>query len=72
MADGVDDETWLYHLERKEYSAWFREAIKDEELATEVGMIEAQKLAPKESRAKVRAAIEKRYTLPAEKPSGIT
>jgi hydroxymethylpyrimidine pyrophosphatase-like HAD family hydrolase len=72
MADGVDDETWLYHLKRKEYSTWFRDAIKDEELAAEAEAIEATKLSAKESRAKMREAIEKRYTLPAEKASGIT
>jgi hydroxymethylpyrimidine pyrophosphatase-like HAD family hydrolase len=70
MADGVDDETWQHHLKRKEYSAWFRDGIKDNELAGEVAAIEDQDLPPKESRAKVREAIEKRYTLPADKASG--
>ncbi len=28
MAEGVDDETWTYHLHRQEYSQWFRDAIK--------------------------------------------
>jgi hydroxymethylpyrimidine pyrophosphatase-like HAD family hydrolase len=72
MADGVDEETWQHHLRRKEYSAWFRDAIKDPELAAEVEAIEGQDLPPAESRAKIREAIEKRYTLPAEKASGIT
>jgi hydroxymethylpyrimidine pyrophosphatase-like HAD family hydrolase len=30
LAEGVDDETWLHHLQRRDYSRWFREAIKDE------------------------------------------
>jgi HAD superfamily hydrolase (TIGR01484 family) len=72
MADGVDDETWLYHLRRKEYSAWFRDAIKDDELAAEAEAVEDEDLPAKESRAKVREAVEKRYTLPADKASGVT
>jgi hypothetical protein len=72
MADGVDDETWLYHLRRKEYSAWFRDAIKDDGLAAEAEAVETEDLPARESRAKVREAVEKRYTLPADKASGVT
>jgi hypothetical protein len=28
MAEGVDDETWLYHLRRGDHSRWFREASR--------------------------------------------
>jgi GTPase SAR1 family protein len=72
MADGVDDATWTHHLKRREYSAWFREGIKDEELAAEVAAVEraAESNSPSESRASIRAAIEKRYTLPTDAPSG--
>jgi HAD superfamily hydrolase (TIGR01484 family) len=63
VADGVDDETWLFHLRCGGYSRWFREAIKDPELATEAERIEADRDAgASESRARIRAAIEKRYT----------
>jgi hydroxymethylpyrimidine pyrophosphatase-like HAD family hydrolase len=66
LADGVDDETWLYHLRRGEYSRWFRDVIKDEGLTTEAARAEAQQeLSPAQSRAAIRAAIEKRYTAPA-------
>jgi hypothetical protein len=71
MADGVDDESWMHHLQRNDYSRWFRDAIKDVELATEAAGIEGRKNAnPQESRAAIRAAVEKRYTLPADKASG--
>lgn len=72
MADGVDDETWSYHLKQGDYSQWFLEMIKDDELAAEAKPIEAnaETLSPQESRAAIRAAIEARYTLPAEKASG--
>ena len=71
MADGVDDDTWMHHLKQRDYSRWFREGIKDDDLAAEVEQIEGRGDAtPKESRAAVRAAVEKRYTLPVDKPSG--
>jgi HAD superfamily hydrolase (TIGR01484 family) len=66
LADGVDDETWMYHLRQGDYSHWFRESIKDEELAAEARRVEGMSgLTPQESRARVREAIEARYTLPA-------
>jgi HAD superfamily hydrolase (TIGR01484 family) len=66
LADGVDDETWRHHLERGDYSRWFRERIKDEALAQEVEALErAPELPAAESRARVRKAIELRYTAPA-------
>ena len=65
LADGVDDETWSYHLREGHYSRWFREAIKDEALAAEVERIErAPELSPKESRARLRERVEERYTGP--------
>ena len=66
LAEGVDDETWLHHLKRGDYSRWLREQIDDEELAEEVAAIEAEAHAdPAESRQLVRAAIQRRYTAPA-------
>lgn len=66
IADGVDDATWLYHLHRGDYSRWFHEAIKDASLAAEAEEIERRRdLSPRESRARIRAAIEQRYTAPA-------
>jgi hypothetical protein len=63
IAEGVDDETWLYHLKRADYSTWFREGIKDESLADEAGQYEGdESLRPSESREKIKAAIERRYT----------
>jgi hypothetical protein len=66
IAEGVDDATWLHHLERGDYSRWFREAIKNEDLAREAAAIEQAAEAPaSDSRARIRAAIDRRYTLPA-------
>ncbi|HZS10426.1 MAG TPA: HAD family hydrolase [Blastocatellia bacterium] len=65
MADGVDDETWLHHLRGGEYSRWFRDVIKDEELAEEAEQVERMPRArAEETRALIREAIERRYTAP--------
>jgi hypothetical protein len=72
LADGVDDATWLYHLRRGDYSQWFREAIKDEALAMEAEAIEAATdLSACESRARIKAAIEHRYTLPSTSSASV-
>jgi haloacid dehalogenase-like hydrolase/uncharacterized protein DUF87 len=65
LAEGVDDETWLHHLHIQDYSRWFREAIKDEDLASEAAGVERQPgLTPGQSRELIKAAIERRYTMP--------
>lgn len=71
LADGVDDETWEFHRANGDYSNWVRYQIKDNQLADEVAEIETDdETDPRESRAAVRAAIESRYTLPSDAPSG--
>jgi hypothetical protein len=66
MAEGVDDETWLYHLRQGEYAQWFREVIKDEDLAAEAERTQGlADVSPQETRALIRAAIDQRYTAPA-------
>jgi len=63
IAEGVDDETWLYHLRQGDYARWFRESIKDEALADEaVRIAEQSQIGAAESRAAIKAAIEERYT----------
>ena len=67
LADGLDDETWSFHLDRGDISTWFREAIKDEELVEEALAVEkeAGHLDPAESRRRIREIVEARYTVPA-------
>jgi hypothetical protein len=63
IAAGVDDRTWEYHLRAGDYSHWFRDKIKDRELASEVAGIERNRaLFPADSRRRVKEAIERRYT----------
>ena len=65
LAEGVDDETWLHHLRRGDYSKWMTKNIKDKDLAADVAEIESHQTASgKESRARVVEAINKRYTAP--------
>lgn len=69
MADGVDDETWEFHRVNRDYSKWLRESIRDNDVATTVEKVEAlDDIDPRESRKKVREAIEHAYTLPAPGP----
>ena len=66
IAEGVDEDTWMYHLRRGDYSEWFLRVIKDAELADEAAAVEGNEaLSAAESLALIRAAIERRYTAPA-------
>lgn len=66
LAEGIDDETWLYHLQQQDYSRWLREAIKDEKLAEETAEVEkTENISAQESRDRIKEAIDERYTLPA-------
>jgi hydroxymethylpyrimidine pyrophosphatase-like HAD family hydrolase/energy-coupling factor transporter ATP-binding protein EcfA2 len=65
MAAGIDEETWLFHLRRHDYSRWIRDVIKNGELAAEIEDIERRNdIENARTRDLVRAAIEARYTLP--------
>lgn len=64
IAEGLDEETWLFHLRRGDYSRWFRAAVKDSYLADQIERIEQrQDLTPVETRKLIRSLIEARYTL---------
>lgn len=63
LAEGLDDETWNFHLTQGDYSRWLREAIKDQDLAGIVANVESDRtLNSSESRQRVIAAIRKHYT----------
>lgn len=66
IADGIDEETWLHHLRRGDYSRWFRDEVKDRYLADQSEQIEQRNdLAPNDTRTLIRNLIHGRYTLPA-------
>ena len=66
IGDGVDDETWLFHLHKADYSRWIADALGDKELAEEIAKTEQDSLlSARESRDRVRSAILQKYTAPA-------
>lgn len=64
-ADGVDDATWLHHLHRGDYARWFREAIKDDDMAAEIERVQQGEDAV-DTRRRVREIVTRRYTVPAQ------
>ncbi|TWU02547.1 HAD family hydrolase [Stieleria varia] len=61
-AEGVDEATWLHHLHQHDYSTWFRDIIKDVELAAEIEDIEhTQDLSAKKSRELIVGHIHDRF-----------
>ena len=59
IANGVDDRTWEHHLRAGDYSRWFQDVIKDDELAREAKAIEADRgLDAKESRKLIGEAVD--------------
>lgn len=66
IADGVDDRTWEHHLRAGDYSRWFRDVIKNRELADAAEAIEtAESLDAQESRKRIGEAVRRLYTAPA-------
>jgi phosphoglycolate phosphatase (TIGR01487 family) len=69
LAEGVDEDTWLHHLHRGDYSRWFRLRIKDEQLAREAEEIERQQgISAVESLEAMRELID-RYYVPSTAPA---
>ena len=44
IAEGLDEQTWMFHLRRRDYSRWFRKAIRDEYLAQQTERIELREI----------------------------
>jgi len=65
MAEGVDDDTWMHHLAKKEYSNWFRNAVHDDELADLTRQIEEREADAHTSKEAILQLIKERYTAPA-------
>ncbi|EKS70995.1 MULTISPECIES: HAD-IIB family hydrolase [Caballeronia] len=65
LADGVDEDTWLFHLRRGDYSTWFRDVIGDAELADETAAVEREhRDSAEESLAAITRLVQVRYTQP--------
>jgi hypothetical protein len=65
IACSVDDATWQYHLRAGDYSAWFRDVIRDTDLAAEATAVEGDlDLDAYTSRRRIRQAVWRRYAAP--------
>lgn len=61
IAEGLDIETWLFHLHRGDYRRWFADTVHDEELAAVA--LEAEKMTDASaSRRQVLDFISQKYT----------
>jgi hydroxymethylpyrimidine pyrophosphatase-like HAD family hydrolase len=62
IASGVDDATWDFHKSAGDYSNWFRDVIKDTELAHEIRRVEqTPDLTPESSRKAILELIRERF-----------
>jgi hypothetical protein len=61
IAEGIDTDTWLFHLGRKDFSNWLRSSVHDEELARVAEEAEQTHDATA-SKKKLLDAIGKKYT----------
>jgi hydroxymethylpyrimidine pyrophosphatase-like HAD family hydrolase len=68
IGEGVDEETWAYHLQNGDFADWFRTRIKDDRLAVETEALAAKRPDVAVGRQLLRELIERYYTLPATTP----
>lgn len=64
LAQGVDDDTWMYHLKRHDFSGWIRNSVNDDALAEQVEKIENAEPDPIRSRAEITKLVQLHYTGP--------
>jgi energy-coupling factor transporter ATP-binding protein EcfA2 len=65
IAEGIDEETWFFHLKQGDYSEWIGHCLKDEELGNQLREIETdESLSSNEARERIREAILQKYTAP--------
>lgn len=64
IAEGIDDDTWLYHLHRNDYSNWFRHSIKNSQLAKLSEEIERTESDANRSKQAIFELIHSQYTAP--------
>ena len=65
VAAGVDDETWLDHLHRGDFSRWFGEVIGDHILTSVASNLESEGKSAEDSRRLIIKTIADRYPLSA-------
>lgn len=67
IGEGVDAETYLFHLRNGDFATWLRTSVKDDDLADDVENVAANDdLEINEVRQLIRTAVEQRYTASAD------
>lgn len=64
LAQGVDDDTWIFHLKRHDYSNWIRDSVNDDTLAEQVERVETAEQDPATSRSAIAKLVQLHYTGP--------
>ena len=62
IAEGIDDDTWMFHLKNKEYSSWIRNSVGDDELAELIQEEEERNDDPVSSKRAILQYIDEKYT----------
>ncbi len=58
FAEDIDEQTWIFHLKRSDYSHWSRKSIKDGYLADETRRIErSTDLTPPQTRQLIQKLV---------------
>lgn len=66
IAEGIDEATWMHHLQKNDYSDWFHTHIKDDTLADAAAQIEKDtSLSAAQSKQAIANLVKERYTAPA-------
>ena len=63
LAEGIDDQTWLYHLNRGDYKRWSADCIHDDELVAKVEEAEKKDRKVQDSKKIILDYITQKYTL---------
>lgn len=61
LLEGIDEETYLFHLVRNDYSTWFDDVIHDDVIAAKLKEIEGSKEPAMESRLMILQVIRERF-----------
>lgn len=62
IGKGIDDNTWLFHLHRKDFTNWFKDKVHDEELS-DIARDMEEDTNPERSKKRILGYIEENYTI---------